>query len=247
MNENNAAQPVLTDDEIKAIRDRLGGGFLGPVPFARAIESALLSKLRGSLADEPLGWKICFTDRNGQYKTVLHDHNAVGDYRSIDPMASSIPLGPYSAALASAPVAGEAAWMHEEDQNRVISAQQKAQAERDGGAYASSLRPYTIGLFRHATPQASEAPAAFSKDGVLFWYGDHAARRGFNGDLYLAPQASEAVRDEDVVTLLNFIFERFSAPCKAGDLPGYVVPAIRRLERAALSAQAAQKEQSDAG
>ncbi|WFC66380.1 hypothetical protein EUC41_09160 [Achromobacter denitrificans] len=46
MTENNAAQPVLTDDEIKAIRDRLGGGFLGPVPFARAIESALLSKLR---------------------------------------------------------------------------------------------------------------------------------------------------------------------------------------------------------
>lgn len=59
---------------------------------------------------------------------------------------------------ASAPVAGEAtAWMHEEDQNRVISAQQKAQAERDGGAYASSLRPYSIPLFRYAAPQASEA------------------------------------------------------------------------------------------
>jgi len=45
-NQNNAAQPGLTDDEIKAIRDSLGGGFLGPIPFARAIESALLSKLR---------------------------------------------------------------------------------------------------------------------------------------------------------------------------------------------------------
>lgn len=42
-----------------------------------------------------------------------------------------------------------------------------------------------------AAPQASAAPVAFSKDGVLFWYGDHAARRGFNGDLYLAPQARE--------------------------------------------------------
>ena len=44
--QDDITQPVLTDDEIKAIRDRLGGGFLGPVPFARAIESALLSKLR---------------------------------------------------------------------------------------------------------------------------------------------------------------------------------------------------------
>ncbi|RIQ18777.1 hypothetical protein D0850_06920 [Bordetella avium] len=48
------------------------------------------------VTDEPLGWKICFTDRDGQYKTVLHGHNAVGDYRDIDPMASSIPLGPFT-------------------------------------------------------------------------------------------------------------------------------------------------------
>lgn len=48
--QNNAAQPVLTDDDIKAIRDRMGGGFLGPVPFARAIESAVLSRLRAPVA-----------------------------------------------------------------------------------------------------------------------------------------------------------------------------------------------------
>ncbi len=50
-----------------------------------------------------------------------------------------------------------------------------------------------------APPQASAAPAAFSKDGVLFWYGDHAARRGFDGDLYLSPQASPGGLMVDIV------------------------------------------------
>ncbi|RIQ74548.1 hypothetical protein D0838_04940 [Bordetella avium] len=64
-----------------------------------------------AVSAEPVGWKICFTDRDGQYKTVLHGHNAVGDYRDIDPMASSIPLGPFAAPAASAePVA----WMTED-------------------------------------------------------------------------------------------------------------------------------------
>ena len=39
-----------------------------------------------------------------------------------------------------------AAWQHEEDAGRVISAAQKAQAIRDGGASASSVRPYSIAL-----------------------------------------------------------------------------------------------------
>ncbi|MEJ6003769.1 hypothetical protein [Paucibacter soli] len=38
------------------------------------------------------------------------------------------------------------AWAHEDDPTRVISAAQKAQAERDGGASASSVRPYSIAL-----------------------------------------------------------------------------------------------------
>lgn len=37
-----------------------------------------------------------------------------------------------------------AAWIHEEDSNRVISAAQKEQALRDGGASASSVKPYSI-------------------------------------------------------------------------------------------------------
>lgn len=145
---------------------------------------------------------------------------------------------------ASAAIAGEAqAWMHENDPTRVISAQQKAQAERDGGAYASSLRPYTIPLSRDAAPQASSAPVAFSKDGVLFWYGDHAARRGFDGDLYLAPLASEAVRDvedaerwrwataidENAQTLHSIVL------CHGGDQQK--INARADFYRAALSAQ----------
>jgi hypothetical protein len=38
------------------------------------------------------------------------------------------------------------AWMHEDDPSRVISAAQKQQALRDGGASATSVRPYSIAL-----------------------------------------------------------------------------------------------------
>lgn len=41
-----------------------------------------------------------------------------------------------------------AGWAHEEDPTRVISAAQKAQAERDGGASASSVRLYSVPLVR---------------------------------------------------------------------------------------------------
>ncbi len=54
-------QPVLTDDEILALEIASGGTFSqAPVPFARAIESAVLSKLRAPVAGEaqPVAWKI---------------------------------------------------------------------------------------------------------------------------------------------------------------------------------------------
>lgn len=124
------------------------------------------STTRAPVADEPLGWKICFTDRNGQYKTVLHDHNSVGDYRSIDPMASSIPLGPYSAALASAPVAGEAVAhavlaygriqrvVVNEESAHEYAEQQRLNAEAAGWDAKAHVRPLVYG---DAAPQASEA------------------------------------------------------------------------------------------
>ncbi|PND34570.1 hypothetical protein C1I89_10345 [Achromobacter pulmonis] len=44
---NNHTPPLLTDEEILALEIEAGGTFAqGPVPFARAVESALLSKLR---------------------------------------------------------------------------------------------------------------------------------------------------------------------------------------------------------
>ncbi|MBO9333212.1 hypothetical protein GHR37_29240 [Achromobacter xylosoxidans] len=56
MNDNNAAQPVLTDDEINAAcgrhADDTGWHAQNDRKKARAVESALLSKLRAPIADE---------------------------------------------------------------------------------------------------------------------------------------------------------------------------------------------------
>lgn len=49
-----------------------------------------------------------------------------------------------------------AGWAHSEDPDRVISAAQKRQAEKDGGASASSVRAYTIALC--TAPAAPAAP-----------------------------------------------------------------------------------------
>lgn len=53
-----------------------------------------------------------------------------------------------------------AAWVHEEDPSRVISAAQKQQALRDGGASASSVKPYSIAAVVPAAtvPQVVQAP-----------------------------------------------------------------------------------------
>lgn len=47
-----------------------------------------------------------------------------------------------------APARTVSAWEHEDDPKRVIGAAQKEQAERDGGASASSVRPYSVALVR---------------------------------------------------------------------------------------------------
>lgn len=58
---------------------------------------------------------------------------------------------------ASQQAAGVMAWAHEDDPARVISDGQKQQAIRDGGASASSVRPYSIALSVAApTQQAAE-------------------------------------------------------------------------------------------
>ena len=45
-------ETVLTDGDIRAITETFGGGLLGPIQFARAVETALLSKLRAPVVDE---------------------------------------------------------------------------------------------------------------------------------------------------------------------------------------------------
>ncbi|MEC4337705.1 hypothetical protein VPH13_03060 [Stenotrophomonas pavanii] len=59
----------------------------------------------------------------------------------------------WQAALsARQPVGEPAAWVHEEDPERVISARQKATALRDQGASGSSVRPYSVPAYLHAPP-----------------------------------------------------------------------------------------------
>lgn len=74
-------------------------------------------------------------------------------------------LLPYFSAVSNAVQDAPAAWIHEEDSNRVISAAQKEQALRDGGASASSVKPYSIAaVVPVATvPPVVQAPIDLSK------------------------------------------------------------------------------------
>lgn len=64
----------------------------------------------------------------------------------------------YTSPAARAAGGAVLAWMHEEHSTLIVSASQKAASERDGGAYESSLRPYSIALGRFAAPRLT-APA----------------------------------------------------------------------------------------
>jgi hypothetical protein len=94
------------------------------------------------------------------------------------------------------------AWVHEDDPHRVISAATKVGAEKDGGAIASTTKPYSIPAFAAPVAQQPQAEArpchAFNvtKNGALIEWepttmvfalpdGKHA--------LYTAPQQAEAV------------------------------------------------------
>ncbi|KGP01106.1 hypothetical protein JT27_15010 [Alcaligenes faecalis] len=61
------------------------------------------------MSNETIAWKICYTE-NGQYRTALSEHNSVGDYRAIDPMASSIAL--CAAPVSAEPLAWRCEWPH---------------------------------------------------------------------------------------------------------------------------------------
>jgi hypothetical protein len=127
MNQNNAVQPVLTDDEIQDIADLFD--IYGAKPeFARAIESAVLSKLRAPVADERIslrgaanlafnalheckpakGAEKQYSDSIQALQSALHDI-AYTLNRTATPKQFADHLQREArAALASAPVAGEA-------------------------------------------------------------------------------------------------------------------------------------------
>lgn len=77
-NQNNAAQPLLTDEEIQDIAD--GFDIYGAKPeFARAIESALLSKL----ASAPVAGEARPTDDD--ILVLALDHGAISGGQHFGP------------------------------------------------------------------------------------------------------------------------------------------------------------------
>ena len=55
------------------------------------------------------------------------------------------------------------AWMHEEDPTRVINAPRKAQALRDGGIYAASVKLYSVPLYASPIPQQDARPCGLAQ------------------------------------------------------------------------------------
>ncbi|WP_334166287.1 NUMOD4 motif-containing HNH endonuclease [Achromobacter mucicolens] len=146
-NQNNAAQPLLTDEEIQDIAD--GFDIYGAKPeFARAIESALLSKLRAPVADERVAgyvpfhdqpqqtgvgewcapgpaaeqrqtWLLRFADTDRDDCVYYDEQEARRAFAQAEGRGWNCYLFEYArrAALASAPVAGEA---HQEEWRPVV-------------------------------------------------------------------------------------------------------------------------------
>lgn len=95
--QTNVAQPVLTDSEILAIGAMHGRPSVALLPMFRALEGAVLSKLRAPAADTP------------QMRRALEGMLAV--FACGAPQGESPTIDAARAALASAPVAGEVvAW-----------------------------------------------------------------------------------------------------------------------------------------
>ncbi len=122
--QNNAAHPVLTDDEIRSIWVEHGLDDEAVEDFARAIESALLSKLRAPVADgwrpiktAPQGVRVLLGPRHAPVIGIVkHYEDADSDEPAIvcnvvhyngTVLVAGYRTGEW-APLASAPVAGEA-------------------------------------------------------------------------------------------------------------------------------------------
>lgn len=211
MTENNAAQPGLTTEQILSLERRGNMTDDEALRFGRAIESALLSKLRaeGVQAGE-LPAHIIDDSHPLQYR--LGWNNCLSDCR---------------AALASAPLAGEAdntdyiglALELESAAKRVES--QTVQRAIEAGAHGLRLA-YS---FRNAAPQASEAVRNTSLIGLLLraqaWM---ATTRGANRPNNLIRLIDEALKSQAKV-------DRDSAVDKSSNPQGLQVDRSADLQR----------------
>ncbi|WP_313064705.1 hypothetical protein [Achromobacter animicus] len=120
MTENNAAQPVLTDDEINAACGRhaadTGWHAENDRKKARAVESAMLSKLRAPVADAPEAFENAWKNRPYLITGDTDKDKARRwwDAGRAAPSVAALAKDPFLAArawrepTANAPVAGEA-------------------------------------------------------------------------------------------------------------------------------------------
>lgn len=104
--QDDTPQPVLTDEEIQDIAD--GFDIYGAKPeFARAIESALLSKLRAPVADPLAAFEAWSKNTNQGYDLTRMNSGKLATYES--DLTEHAWRGYCHAALASSPVADERA------------------------------------------------------------------------------------------------------------------------------------------
>ncbi|MFY2037438.1 hypothetical protein ACOTDT_32770 [Achromobacter xylosoxidans] len=239
--QDDITQRVLTDDEIndlcgwrasnttmRAENDRA---------LAREVEFALLSKLRAPVADERAAfeaWALTeFTHPFMVPDPLIEDPDGSGDYVNRDVQMAWAGFQQACAALASAPVAGEAqpvihqhGFASDNQKLRAINESldeqlEEVMAERDD--------------YHDWADELSEAIAAHL--GVEI--GEHSSSnlpwlRALDAIKNAAPQASAEdalTAPADVAQLVAFIFDRFGQPGDAGALPDNVAAAVRRLER----------------
>lgn len=133
----------------------------------KAWNAALEWKSRADTAIQTVAW---WRD----HSHIISDHEyQTGVADDIKPKYR--PLGFVSARISANETGAEGVRAWETDDGRVISDEQKQQALRDGGASASSVRPFSISLGRFNTAQAAE-PVALPQpvlDALRFYANGH--------------------------------------------------------------------------
>ncbi len=220
-----AAQAVgLTDERVTDIwhatpwpADDIEGK---AVSFARAIERELLSR----------------SARSGKPVAVVRDNpDDIGTIiEGLVPLEVGTQL--YAAPQPSAQQAEPVAWVHEDDPARVISAVQKGRALKDGGASASSVRPYSVPAYT----QQAEQPA---KDRAV---DEHALASRWNRIANSTDQRAAFMAEVRALLAAPAAAE---APCRfCQAVEEHKVPAgLADVFRAGMRAEAAHSRQAQGG